>query len=483
MKYVCKTVLVTTSLGLATVLTACGSSSGSNSAASSPTGSTAAATSPTSVAATSVGTDATTAAAISGAAATAGGCSSYAKYGTFKGKTVSMYSAIVAPQDQPYLDSLKEFESCTGIKVQFQGDLNFDSQVQVRIKGGNPPDLAVFAQPGLIKQLAQSGKAVPVGVAADTNVRKYWSTSWQGYVSNADKIYAVPLDANVKSLVWYSPKEFAAKGWTIPTTLAEMQTLSDKIAASGLKPWCMGISAGDATGWPVTDWMSEMMLRVNGPAVYDKWVSHQIPFNGPEATAALNAAGTYLLNNKYMNGGFGDVKSIATTTWQDAGGPVLKNQCAMYKQGSFYAGIWPKGTNVAQDGDVFAFYFPNKDTASKPITGGGSFLTAFSNRPEVQALEAYMSSPQWANEKVAVTPGGGWVSANTGLDVSKLKNPIDALSGQILQDPKTVFRFTGSDLMPAAVGTNSFWKASTDWILGKSTSATLTTIEKSWPSS
>jgi len=416
-----------------------------------------------------------------GTGAASGDCAAYAKYGNFNGKTVSMYSAIVAPQDQPYLDSLKQFQSCTGITVQFQGDLNFDSQVQVRIKGGNPPDLAVFAQPGLIKQFAAAGSAMPVSAAADANIRKYWSTSWQGYVSNADKIYAVPLDANVKSLVWYSPKQFAAKGWTVPQTLSDMQALSDKVAATGTKPWCMGISAGDATGWPVTDWMSEMMLRINGPDVYDKWVSHQIPFNGPEATAALDGAGTYLLNPNYVNGGFGDVKSIATTTWQDAGAPVLKNQCAMYKQGSFYAGIWAKGTNVAQNGDVFAFYFPSKDTARKPITGGGSFLTAFADRPEVQAVEAYLSSPEWVNEKVAVTPGGGWVSANTAMDVTKLTNPIDALSGQILQDPKTVFRFTGSDLMPAAVGTNSFWKASTNWILGRSTKDTLDTIEKSWP--
>ena len=130
---------------------------------------------------------------------------------------------------------------------------------------------------------------------------------------------------------------------------------------------------------------------------------------------------------------------------------------------------------------------PNRTGSSKswpqpkPITGGGSFLTAFSDKPEVQAVEAYVSSPDWVNAKVAATPGGGWVSANTGMDVSKLSNPIDALSGQILQDPKTVFRFTGSDLMPAAVGTNSFWKAMTDWILGKSTKDALTTVEKSWP--
>ena len=40
----------------------------------------------------------------------------------------------------------------------------------------------------------------------------------------------------------------------------------------------------------------------------------------------------------------------------------------------------------------------------------------------------------------------------------------------MLQDPEAVFRFDGSDLMPAAVGAGSFWKEMTAWITGKSTS-------------
>ena len=32
-----------------------------------------------------------------------------------------------------------------------------------------------------------------------------------------------------------------------------------------------------------------------------------------------------------------------------------------------------------------------------------------------------------------------------------------------------MFRFDGSDLMPAAVGSNAFWKQATTWITGQST--------------
>ncbi len=412
---------------------------------------------------------------------TAGDCAAYAAYGNFPATTVSMYSGIVAPQDEPHIDSYKNFERCTGITIEFQGEKEFDTQVQVRIQAGDPPDVAVFAQPGVIKQLAQAGKLVEAPAAVAANVAKFWSPAWKNYVTVDGKLYGAPLGANVKSLVWYSPKEFADNGYKIPQTLDELKALSDQIVASGKKPWCVAIGSGDATGWPVTDWMEEFMLRLAGPDAYDQWVAHTIPFNGPEATAALDAAGAYIKNPAYVNGGLGDVSSIASTAFTDAGLPILKGQCSLHRQGSFYGEMWTKGTKVAEDGDVFAFYMPSKDASSKPVLGGGEFIVAFSDRPEVRAFQAFLSSDTWANEKVAATPAGGWVSANTGLDPSKLTNPIDKLSAEILQDPTSVFRYDASDQMPAAVGTSAFWTQGTKWITGQSTKDTLDAIEAAWP--
>lgn len=408
-------------------------------------------------------------------------CAAYAEYGTFDGATVTMYSGIVAPDDQPYLDSLALFQECTGITIEFQGEKEFDTQIQVRIQGGNAPDLAVFAQPGVIKQLVQDGAIVEAPQGVSDNLNEFWSDSWGVYVTFDGKVYGAPLGANVKSFVWYSPTAFAAAGYQVPQTQDELISLSDEIAATGAKPWCEGIGGGDATGWPVTDWMEEMMLRLYDENVYDQWVSHEIPFNGPEATASLDAVGAFLKNPDYVNGGLGDVSSIASTAWQDAGLMVAQGQCSMYRQGSFYGAMWPEGTDVSENGDIFAFYFPSVDDTAKPVLGGGEFMVAFSDRPEVQAVQTFFSSDTWANAKVAATPNGGWVTANMGMDASQLTNPIDQLSAQILQDPNAVFRYDGSDQMPAAVGTAAFWTNSTSWILGQSTKDTLDAIEAAWP--
>jgi alpha-glucoside transport system substrate-binding protein len=41
------------------------------------------------------------------------------------------------------------------------------------------------------------------------------------------------------------------------------------------------------------------------------------------------------------------------------------------------------------------------------------------------------------------------VTANSELDPANLESPIDQLAYELLTDPNTIFRFDGSDLMPA----------------------------------
>ncbi|PVU82814.1 sugar ABC transporter substrate-binding protein [Cellulomonas sp. WB94] len=432
------------------------------------------------------GTSSTTTTGATSGTTASGECAAFAAYGDLKGKTVDVYTGIVTPEDQPYMDSYKPFEDCTGAKINYVGDKAFETQILVRAKAGNPPDIAIVPQPGLLQQLVATGAAKPAPQAVSDNVDKFWGADWKAYGSVDGKFYAAPSGASVKSLVWYSPSEFTDNGYKVPTTLDELKKLSDTIAATGKKPWCAGIGSGEATGWPITDWMEDFMLRLSGPDVYDQWVTHKIAFNSAAPTAALDAVGSYLKNDAYVNGGLGDVKSIATTTFQDGGLPILDGSCSFHRQASFYASNFPKGTKVAEDGDVYAFYLPGVKAADHPVLGGGEFNLAFSDRPEVQAFQTYLSSDLWANTKAKISSestGGGWISANKGLDVANLTNPIDKLSATILQDPKTVFRFDGSDMMPAAVGSDAFWKQATAWITGQSTQDTVDKIEAAWPKS
>jgi alpha-glucoside transport system substrate-binding protein len=412
-------------------------------------------------------------------------CSAYEEFGDLEGTEVSVYTSIVEPEQQEQEDSYDPFEECTGVTVNYEGSREFEAQLLVRLQAGNAPDIAYLPQPGLLNTIVTDFPDAVVAPPEQTvaNVDEFWEPSWKEYGTVDGTFYAAPLGANVKSYVWYSPSMFEEAGYEVPTTWDEMMDLTAEIADSGAIPWCAGVESGDATGWPATDWIEDVVLRTAGPEVYDQWISHEIPFNDPEIVAAFEATGDILKDPAYVNGGLGGVDSIATTTWTDAGYPILDGSCWMHRAANFYQNQWPEGTEVAEDGDVYAFYLPTNQTDIRPVLGGGEFVTAFSDRPEVQAFQTYLASADWANAKALVTPNGGWVSANTGLDPENLSTEFDQLSAEILADPDAVIRFDASDLMPGEVGAGTFWTGMVNWFTGADTQEVVDTIEASWPAS
>jgi alpha-glucoside transport system substrate-binding protein len=411
-----------------------------------------------------------------------GACAKYQPYAGHSGTTVTMFASIVSPESDSLQKSWADFSSCTGIKISYEGSNDFESQLPVRVSGGNAPDFAIVPQPGLLQQMVKTGKVVKPPEQTVTNEGK-WSSVWKSYGTVKGTFYAAPMSANMKSLVWYSPKAFTQAGYKVPTTWADLMSLSDTIAKSGNgKPWCGGIGSGTATGWPATDWVEEVVLGKYGGDVYDKWVSHQIKFSSPQIMDAMQIVANWMQNPAWVNGGFGDVKSIATTTFQSAGTPILNGKCWMLQQASFYEAQWPKGTNVGPNGDVNAFYLPSvSPSIPTRVEGGGEFVTAFSSRPEVQAVQNYLSTSAWATSRIQVAPG--WVSANEGVDKSVYTDPIDQLSAKYLTDPKATFRFDASDLMPAAIGAGQEWTSYTAWFgQGQSIAQVTKDIDAAWPS-
>lgn len=404
-------------------------------------------------------------------------CADYQAYQGHDGTTVSAYGSIRDVEEDLLNQAWDQFEKCTGINIEYEGSGEFEAQLQVRVDGNNAPDLAFVPQPGLVTRLA--GKLKPAAAATRQMADQNYAKDWLTYGTVNGTFYGAPLGSNVKSYVWYSPGFFKEKGYQIPQTWDDLVKLSDQIAGTGIKPWCVGAESGDATGWPLTDWTEDIILRDQGPEVYDQWVNHQIPFNDPKVAAAVDRAGAILKNTRYVNGGYGDARSIATTAFQEGGTPILENKCALHRQASFYANFWPEGTKIAEDGDVFVFYLPPIDPArGKPLLVAGEFTVAFADRPEVQAAQTYLASPSFANSRAKL---GNWLSASKGLDANNLASPVDKLSVQLLQDPNSVLRFDGSDMMPAAVGAGTFWRGMVDWITGKDTRSTLDFIEGSWP--
>ncbi len=179
-----------------------------------------------------------------------------------------------------------------------------------------------------LERFAKAGKLKPASRRSRPLANENWSADW--VVRHRRRRVLRRSAGRQREVVRVVlPSMFAEKGWTVPTTWADLMTLTETIAASGIKPWCAGIESGDATGWPATDWIEDVVLRDLGPEGYDQWVSHDLPFNDPKMVTAVDKVGAILKNDKYVNGGYGPVKSIASTAFQEGGVPITEGKCAL----------------------------------------------------------------------------------------------------------------------------------------------------------
>lgn len=386
---------------------------------------------------------------------------------------------LLAFQDSmvPYEEAVTEAGG--SVQVIITGDRSFQELTDVRIEGGNPPDIGMYAQPGKIQDLASRGVIQPLPDDLVAELAPMYDPFWLELVTYEGNVYGVPNKADLKSLVWYSPAAFAAGGYAIPETWADLEALMDTMKADGQTPWCVGIGSGSATGWPYTDWMEDIMLRLHGPEVYDQWVNHEIPFDDPKVIEVGN-----FINDLWGGEGnvFGGRETIASTDFGDSGLPLLEGKCMMHRQANFYANFWVDDTRsganpdatLGPDGDVNVFYLPTiSDEFGTTVLGAGTHAVMFKNRPEVVETLRYIGSPAYAETRSQLAPPAGYLSPNTAQDLS-VSFGDDAFTAGLAEillsaDP---FRFDASDLMPGDIGAGEFWSAATDITAG------LTTVEE-----
>jgi alpha-glucoside transport system substrate-binding protein len=360
---------------------------------------------------------------------------------------------------------------------------DFEEQFQIRAEGGTL-DLAAVPQPGAIPDLVDAGSLVSLedmGFDID-ELNELLGESFVALGEYEGEHYGIPTNINLKSMVWYPKDDFDAAGYEIPTTWDELIALSDQIVADGSTPWCVGFEDGGATGWPATDWMEDIMLRTAGPETYDQWYSHEIPFNDPAVVSAAETFGEVMFADGYVLGGADQTPSIAMG---DAPGPMFQDPpgCWLHRQASFINAFFPDGTVAGEDYDWFPL--PPIDQEGILFAGELTVVGSNANRPEVVDF-----LNQFIGEEVQCEMGG--VVASSRISPNVNVGP-DCYANEILADASVVLtealetgtgRFDASDLMPAAVGSGSFWTGMIEYMQGgpDSLAGVLDDIEASWPS-
>lgn len=395
-----------------------------------------------------------------------------------EGQTVTVFGPEVEQEGQSLQDAFAPFEEATGITVETSGDRGFEEQIATQVEGGNPPDIAMFPQPGKIADFVDD--IAPLSDEVVATVGENFDSGWTDFATDeGGEVLAIPAKADLKSLVWYCPSVWEENGYEIPTTLEGFETLAAQMVEDGNTPFCIGLGSDAATGWPFTDWIEDYMLRLKGPEVYEQWYSHEIPFDDPDVVEVGQYVYDFLAQDGYV---FGGLENVASTPFADSGFPMLEGDCMMHRQGNFYQANWGEQVDsFGPEGQVDAFYLPGSEEYPNATLSAGIYATAFSDEPAVMATMNYIATPEFANARVG-NEIGGYLAANRNADVSLYGSDLERTFGEILAAGDPV-GFDASDLMPGAVGTGTFWTAAVDITTGDATvEEAFTEVEESWPS-
>lgn len=402
-----------------------------------------------------------------------------------EGQTLTIWDAWSEPGDKAQWESvLSYFEDATGIDVQAGSSKNYEEQARIDIAAGSPANITILPQPGLLADFAKQGALVDLGEDTSKWLTDNYSagSSWAalGQYEGKDgtvRQYAFPYKQEVKSLVWYSPDNFAEKGYTVPTTWEELMALQDKIVADGGTPWCIGLESGGATGWAATDWIEDILLRTQSPDVYDGWVKNTIKFNDPRIVAAIDAFGAIAKNDKLVAGG---TKAVATTSFGDSpkGLFTVPPQCYMHRQASFIPSFFPEGSVAGEDYNFFYFPASTAVDLGKPVLGSGNLASITKDSPAARAFLDYLKTPI-AHEIWMAQENGSFLSAFSKVNTEVYNSQANKDLGQILLNA-TTFRFDGSDLMPGPIGAGAFWTGMVDYVNGKSAQEVADQIQAAW---
>jgi alpha-glucoside transport system substrate-binding protein len=409
----------------------------------------------------------------------------------FAGTKVSFQTQWIGGEGEGFAAAIADFVKVTGIAVQIDSiGSSHETVLKTRIDGGSPPDMAVLAQPTGVLAYASQGKLIDVSTFMDADKLNAEFPSTIGLISEGGHIWGIPTKADVKSMIWYPIKAFEAKGYAVPATWDELIALADKIVADGSHPFCASAGGpGTATGWQLTDWIEEVLLKTEDPQVTQDWISHEIPFTDPKIKAAFDRVGGLLFKEGYVDGGGAAIVNNAMTEVMD---PMFNEDtaapgCWMQKIPVWYGpDFFPDKRVNGGDSkfvigeDIGIFPFPTISEQYKGAEGSADAIMVLTDRPEVRAFAEFLATPEGLKNWIV---GKGVLSPNVTTPVEWYANNYKLKVANEIALNATAIGFDASDLMPPAVGAGSFWTGTVDWANanGTNTDTVLQAIDDSWP--
>jgi alpha-glucoside transport system substrate-binding protein len=380
---------------------------------------------------------------LASASAAGGGPTKHAR-ALISGK-VSIISEATGPEQKHFLNVLADFKKLQpNIDVKYtSAGRNLSTILATAVAGGNPPDMALIPQPGLLKDLVKKKALKTINFMRKT-IKRDWSAGWLKFGTVNGKLYGLYLKGANKSTIWYNVKLFKKAGVKRPKTFAALLKAAKTLKASGTRAYSIG--GGD--GWTLTDLFENIYLKQAGPAMYDKLAAHKIKWTHSSVKKALTTMGKIFGDSGNIAGG---TSGALETVFADSVTQVFgaNPKAAMVLEADFVEGVITGSTNAKPGTDFNYFPWPSiaKGSASRVLAGGDA-VVMFRDKPAIRALMRYFGS---ARAGTVYAKQGGFTSPNKRVKASAYRDRIARRAAIALARAK-VARYDLSDLQPSAFG-------------------------------
>ena len=318
--------------------------------------------------------------------------------GAQPGDTVSMLYQWSGVEEENLNTILQPLVDTCGIVLQPESTRD-QALLDTRVQAGTPPDIAFWNVVQLNQYKDQLVAMPDLGVNADN-----YASFWQDLGTVDGTWLGLPVKADIKTIIWYSPENFAALGYDVPTTWDDLDALVEQMVADGYVPWSMGLESGDATGWTGSDFIQDIMLVTQGPDYVLGIINGSVPYNDPGVAEAYQIYGKWATDPKYTVGG---AQGTLSTAFLDAIYKPFSDppEAMMVKQSGFAGDEIKKQFSDLEYGTGYDFFGV---PGAQGVQGGSDWMMAFSDSAATQAVVAYLSSAsggvKWAEVGFGLTP-------------------------------------------------------------------------------
>jgi alpha-glucoside transport system substrate-binding protein len=340
---------------------------------------------------------------------------------------------------------MNRFEDETGIQVRPQVTRAVAQQLDADLSAGNPPDLVDLPSPGAVEQYEAEGHLRPLTVDLSA-----YDQPWRGLAESAGgTVYAVPVKADVKSLIWYDTS-------AVPSPPASWKAL-ENLSGHGT-PWCLGLASGSTSGWPGADWVADLLLSRHQAGDYTKWLAGQLAWQSPEVKDAWQTWGALMRHGAAVDGG---IKGALFTPFNNAARGMAAGGCELEHGALSATGL----TSTAGYGYVV---LPSASGPAAPLMVSGDFMGLFTGNPAARKFLTYLASDE--AQKLWVRQAGGHAfSADSAVPPAAYPPGVQRqIAGLLQPSARTALCFDAGDMMVPDMST-AFQQAALRYINNRDT--------------